>query len=227
MRAIILAAGKGERMRPLTLAKPKPLLEVCGTTLIEHHIINLKKAGITKIVINVCWLAQQIMQKLGSGNQYGVEIKYSFEGDEPLETGGGIFKALPLLNDKPFLVVNGDIKTDIDFANIITHDHSLAHLVLVNNPEHNKNGDFSIDSNAHLSSINNTDKFTYSGMGVYHPKLFESCQQGIFSVVPLLKQAMKNQLITGQLFNGKWDDIGTIDRLIEINLNCKNSTTMN
>ena len=118
MRAVILAAGKGERMRPLTLAKPKPLLEVCGTTLIEHHIINLKSAGFTRIIINVSWLAQQIIQKLGDGSQYGVKIRYSPEGDEPLETGGGLFNALPLIGNNPFLVVNADIKTDFDICRV-------------------------------------------------------------------------------------------------------------
>jgi MurNAc alpha-1-phosphate uridylyltransferase len=221
MQAMILAAGIGERMRPLTLVKPKPLLEVCGLTLIEHHIINLKKAGYTKLVINVCWLAQQIMQKLGNGNQYGVEIRYSFEGNQPLETGGGIFKALSLLDNNPFLVVNSDIKTDIDFRNIHYDDRYLAHLVLVNNPDHNLNGDFSLDKNKHLSSENTLNKHTYSGVGIYHPDLFNECKSGIYSVTPLLKKAMLSQKVTGQLHCGHWDDIGTIDRLIKINTECK------
>ncbi|HHL32504.1 MAG TPA: nucleotidyltransferase family protein, partial [Oceanospirillales bacterium] len=217
MRALILAAGKGERMRPLTLVKPKPLLEVCGTSLIEHHIINLKKAGFTELVINTSWLSQQILQKLGSGKQYGVKIRYSFEGPEPLETGGGMYKALPLLGDKPFLVVNGDIKTDFDFKRIKISHNSLAHLVLVNNPEHNLQGDFAIDEQHRLSFINSGDKFTYSGIGIYDPSLFSSCTAGTFSVIPLLKDAMQKQLISGELYQGAWDDIGTIDRLTKIN----------
>ncbi len=221
MQALILAAGKGERMRPLTLIKPKPLLEVCGTTLIEHHIINLKKAGIDNIVINVSWLAQQIMKKLGSGNQYGVKIRYSFEGDEPLETGGGIHKALSLLGDEPFLVVNGDIKTDIDFTSIKAAPDKLAHLVLVDNPPHNPNGDFHLHEMKLLSNIKSSGNKTYSGIGIYNPKLFEACQPGKFSVVPLLKQAMKKNLVSGQFYNGQWDDIGTIERLTNINSNCK------
>lgn len=221
MQALILAAGKGERMRPLTLVKPKPLLEVCGTTLIEHHIINLKNAGITDIVITVSWLAQQIMKKLGNGNQYGVKIRYSFEGDEPLETGGGIHKALILLKKAPFLVVNGDIKTDIDFTCIKPQPDKLAHLILVKNPNHNLGGDFSLDHDNLLSCQNSQMKKTYSGIGIFHPRLFESCQAGTFSVVPLLKNAMKDSLITGQLYRGKWDDIGTISRLTAINLDCK------
>ncbi|VAW37216.1 Nucleotidyl transferase possibly involved in threonylcarbamoyladenosine formation [hydrothermal vent metagenome] len=221
MRAMILAAGIGERMRPLTFIKPKPLLEVGGTSLIEHHIINLKKAGYNKIVINVSWLAQQIMQKLGDGSQYGVEIRYSSEGDEPLETGGGIYKALPLIGKQPFLVVNGDIKTDMDFNEIKYNHNSLAHLVLVKNPAHNLDGDFSLASDASLSFENTVDNcYTFSGIGIYHPRLFTNCNHGKFSVVPLLKQAMQQQLVTGQLFQGQWDDIGTIDRLIEININC-------
>jgi MurNAc alpha-1-phosphate uridylyltransferase len=223
MQAMILAAGLGERMRPLTLVKPKPLLEVCGTTLIEHHIINLQKAGFTKIIINVCWLAQQIMKKLGNGNQYGVEIRYSFEGSEPLETGGGIFKALSLLDDNSFLVVNADIKTDFDF-NTIEHDNdALAHLILVNNPLHNSKGDFHIDDNCVLSTNDSLAKHTYSGIGIYHPNLFKGCEHGKFSVVPLLKKAMLEQKVTGQIHKGQWDDIGTIERLIAINSRCKNS----
>ena len=221
MRALILAAGKGERMRPLTLVKPKPLLEVCGTTLIEHHIHNLKKAGIKHIVINTSWLAQQIMQKLGNGNQYGVEIRYSFEGSEPLETGGGMLKALPLLGNKPFLVVNGDIKTDINFSHIDNNIKTLAHLILVKNPKHNPSGDFTINSEKILSYQSSLDKYTYSGIGIYNPDLFSDCLAGKFSVVPLLKQAMKKNLVSGQVHHGQWNDIGTIERLTEINLNCK------
>lgn len=221
---MILAAGKGERMRPLTLVKPKPLLEVCGTTLIEHHIINLKLAGFDDIVINISWLGQQIMQKLGNGSQYGVKIRYSSEGSEPLETGGGIFRALSLLGKEPFLVVNGDVKTDFDFKSIECNNNSLAHLVMVNNPDHNPNGDFSIEHNNNLAFDNTDKRFTYSGIGIYHPNLFNNCKSGKFSVVPLLKNAMQKNLISGQLFEGKWDDIGNIDRLLEINKNCRKTT---
>lgn len=223
---MILAAGKGERMRPLTLVKPKPLLEVCGTTLIEHHIINLKKAGFDDIVINVCWLGQQIMQKLGSGNQYGVKIRYSPEGPDPLETGGGMLKALPLLGDDPFLVVNGDIRTDFDFGvfNDFSINNKLAHLVLVNNPEHNPNGDFSIDDNQELSFDLDAKKHTYSGIGIYHPRILDGVTDDIFSIVPLLKKGMQNKLISGLHYNGQWDDIGNIQRLVEINRNCKKSS---
>ena len=224
MRAVILAAGKGERMRPLTLAKPKPLLEVCGTTLIEHHIHNLKKAGFTKIIINVSWLAQQIMTKLGDGNQYGVEIRYSYEGNEPLETGGGLFKALPLIGNQPFLVVNADIKTDFDFSSLKNQSPELAHLIMIKNPEHNINGDFSIENNAFLSSNSSSKKHTYSGIGVYNPELFKECSHGKFSVVPLLKQAMLQNQVTGTLYQGQWDDIGNIERLIAINKNCNKSS---
>jgi MurNAc alpha-1-phosphate uridylyltransferase len=222
MKAVILAAGKGERMRPLTLVKPKPLLEVCGTTLIEHHIINLKNSGITEIIINVSWLAQQIMHKLGNGNNYGVKIKYSNEGSEPLETGGGLYNALDLIGKEPFLVVNADIKTDFDFSTITSEKllNKLAHLVLVNNPKHNLLGDFTINNKSTLSYNDNQSKFTYSGIGIYNPNLFEGCEHGIYSVVPLLKHAMNQNKITGQLYQGQWDDIGNIDRLIEINKNC-------
>lgn len=223
---MILAAGKGERMRPLTMVKPKPLLEVCGTTLIEHHIKNLKNAGFDDIVINVCWLAQQIMQKLGNGYQYGVKIRYSAENPEPLETGGGMLKALPLLGKEPFLVVNADIKTDYDFEQIhnIQLHNKLAHLILVNNPAHNPNGDFSLATGNFLSCNQQRPKYTYSGIGIYHPKLLQNCEVGRFSVVPLLKENMKKKLITGDLFTGKWDDIGCIERLLKINKNCKKSS---
>ncbi len=221
MRAMILAAGKGERMRPLTLIKPKPLLEVCGTTLIEHHINNLKTAGFDDIIINISWLGQQIMQKLGNGAQYGVKIRYSAEGQEPLETGGGMLKALPLLGDTPFLVVNGDIKTDIDFKKLRIQPGSLAHLTLVDNPKHNITGDFSILKSGQLDFQHNEKKYTYSGVGIYHPKLLEKCQIGVFSIVPLLKKAMAKGLVTGELHQGKWDDIGTIERLTAINKDCK------
>lgn len=223
MRAMILAAGKGERMRPLTLVKPKPLLEVCGTTLIEHHIINLKSAGFDDIVINISWLGQQIMQKLGNGDQYGVKIRYSPEGPEPLETGGGMLNALTLLGAEPFLVVNGDIKTDFDFTELKNYKlkNKLSHLILVKNPDHNLNGDFSIDKNKLLSFNQKTPKLTYSGIGIYHPKLFNNSKPGKYSVVPLLKEKMEEGLVSGKFYKGNWDDIGCIERLLKINKNCK------
>ncbi|HFC30116.1 MAG TPA: nucleotidyltransferase family protein [Oceanospirillales bacterium] len=217
MRALILAAGKGERMRPLTLFKPKPLLEVCGIPLIEYHIINLKKAGFKQIVVNVSWLAQQIMQRLGNGSQFGVEIRYSYEGEKPLETGGGMLKALPLLNNEAFLVVNGDIFTDFDFSEISIQDDKLAHLVLVKNPAHNPNGDFALTEDNLLTNNNSQQKLTYSGIGIYHPKLFKEAQAGKFSVIPLVKQAIAKNLVSGQIHQQQWDDIGTIERLTAIN----------
>ncbi len=218
---MILAAGKGERMRPLTLVKPKPLLEVAGITLIEHHLIKLKKAGFQRVVINISWLGQQIMQKLGNGEQYGLEIRYSSEGPEPLETGGGILKALPLIGDQPFLVINGDVKTDFNFNSLRDKAiDTLAHLVLVNNPNHNPHGDFCIDDNDRLG-INSNPKYTYSGIGIYSPALFKNAKPGIFSVTPLIKAAIKELYISGQYYKGQWDDIGTIERLTEINIRCK------
>ncbi len=229
MQVLILAAGKGERMRPLTLVKPKPLLEVFGTSLIEHHIINLQQAGFKDIVINISWLAQQIMTKLGNGSQYGVKIRYSFEGDEPLETGGGMLKALALLEEEPFLVVNGDIFTDFEFSRIQYSADILAHLVLVNNPEHNPKGDFTLLQNKRLSTQTSEQasepaskqKLTYSGIGIYHPKLLQDAKPGKFSIVPFLKRAMDKNLVTGQHHKGNWDDIGTIQRLTQINIKPK------
>ena len=211
MRAMILAAGRGERMRPLTDKTPKPLLKVAGQCLIEYHIKHLVAAGFTEIVINHAYLGEQIERTLGDGQRYGAELHYSAEG-VALETGGGIFKALPLLGNTPFLVINGDVWCDYPFnnlRNILTTE--LVHLILVNNPEHNPKGDFCLVNNR----VNNESepRLTYSGIGVYHPDFFKDCQAGRFQLAPLLINAMKTGLVSGEHYNGQWIDIGTPERL--------------
>ena len=177
MRAMILAAGKGERMRPLTLHTPKPLIPVAGVPLIEYHLRALAQAGVTEVVINHAWLGDKIEAHLGDGARFGVHIVYSKES-QPLETGGGIYKALPLLGHEPFIVVNGDVFTDYDFAALQKPLQDLAHLVLINNPEHHLEGDFSLEDGRVLAPAAET--LTYSGIAVLHPELFLDCQAGAF-----------------------------------------------
>lgn len=212
MKAMILAAGKGERMRPLTLHTPKPLLPVAGKALIEYHIEALAAAGITELVINHAWLGQQVEQALGDGDRYGVRIAYSAES-EPLETGGGIFKALPLLGDEPFIVVNGDVWTDYDFSLLHGHADCLAHLVLVDNPPHHPQGDFSLASGK--VSEGGDSRLTYSGISILHPRLFAGCSAGAFALAPLLRTAMGQGQVGGEHFAGRWLDVGTVERLAE------------
>ena len=213
MKAMILAAGRGERMRPLTDSCPKPLLEVGGHRLIEYHIRGLVSSGITNIVINHAYLGNQIEAYLGDGSRYDAQILYSPE-TEALETGGGIFKALPLLGDSPFALVNGDVWTDFDFADLPAEINSVAHLVMIANPEHNPIGDFSLDDKLlHQSGEN---KLTYSGIGVYHPDLFAECSAGRFPLAPLLKNAMDKNKISGEYFSGAWVDVGTPERLRDL-----------
>ncbi len=214
MRAMILAAGRGERMRPLTDTCPKPLLKVGKKCLIEYHIQNLVAAGFTDIVINHAYLGEQIERTLGTGQQYGAQLYYSPEGTA-LETGGGIFNALPLLGNSPFLVVNGDVWCDYNFNQIPKSLTGLAHLILINNPEHNLKGDFHLQDNKVYSEA--TPRLTFSGIGVYHPDLFMNSTAGRFSLVPLLINAMKMGKVTGEHYQGEWLDIGTPQRLEELN----------
>ncbi len=214
MKAMILAAGKGERLRPLTLHTPKPLVRAGGVPLIEYHLRALKAAGFAQVVINHAWLGQQIEDYLGDGRRLGLSIRYSPEG-EPLETGGGIFQALPLLGDEPFLVVNGDIWTDCDFAALNRPMTSLAHLVLVDNPLHNPAGDFAL-VNGQVRDDASLPRLTYSGIAVLHPQLFAACRSGAFKLAPLLRDAMATGLVSGEHFTGRWVDVGTHERLAEI-----------
>lgn len=214
MKAMILAAGKGERMRPLTLHTPKPLVRAAGVPLIEYHLRALQTAGITDLVINHAWLGQQIEDHLGDGKALGLNIQYSPEG-EPLETGGGIFRALPLLGDQPFLVVNGDIWTDCDFAFLKRPIGGLAHLVLVDNPEHHPDGDFAL-VNGQVCDDASLTRLTYSGIAVLHPDLFSGCSDGPFKLAPLLRAAIADGQVTGEHFTGRWVDVGTLERLAEV-----------
>jgi N-acetyl-alpha-D-muramate 1-phosphate uridylyltransferase len=214
MKAMILAAGKGERMRPLTLHTPKPLVPVAGQPLIEYHLRALAAAGFTEVVINHAWLGQQIEDHLGDGSRFGLRIRYSAEG-EPLETGGGIFKALPLLGDEPFALINGDVWTDYDFSLLRAPLRGLAHLVLVDNPGHHGRGDFRLSEGQVIDGDEAPGTLTFSGLSVLHPALFEGCQAGAFKLAPLLRQAMASGRVSGEHYRGHWVDVGTLERLAE------------
>lgn len=215
MKAMILAAGKGERMRPLTLTTPKPLVRVGGVPLIEYHLRALAAAGFSEVVINHAWLGQQIEDYLGDGSRYGLSIQYSPEG-EPLETGGGIFRALPLLGDDAFVVVNGDIWTDYDFTSLRQPIAGLAHLVLADNPAHHPTGDFSLVDGQVRDGQPGAQTLTYSGIAVLHPKLFAACADGAFKLAPLLRDAMAQGQVSGERLLGHWVDVGTHERLAEV-----------
>ncbi|MCX8050059.1 MAG: nucleotidyltransferase family protein [Methylohalobius sp.] len=210
MRAMILAAGRGERLRPLTDTMPKPLLQVGGKALIVRLIERLAAAGFGELVINLGYRGRQIEEALGNGRAFGVSIVYSREPEEALETGGGIFQALPHLSD-PFLVVNGDIATDFPFAALPKKISGLAHLVLVPNPAHHLQGDFAWrDGQVQLEG---ETRYTFAGIGVYRPALFADCQPGRFPLAPILRRAIAQGQVSGQPYLGFWSDIGTLDRL--------------
>jgi N-acetyl-alpha-D-muramate 1-phosphate uridylyltransferase len=211
MKAMVLAAGRGERMRPITDTLPKPLVPVAGKPLIGYHLERLAHVGITEVVINLSWLGERISSALGSGRDYGLSITYSEEGPVPLETGGGIFKALPLLGPRPFLVVNGDTWSDIDYGHLALEDGATGRIVLVPNPTHNTRGDFGIDGD--LVVEGDADRFTYSGVGVYRPEFFEGCSPGRFPMLPLLKRAIAARVLKGEVHRGEWCDVGTPQRL--------------
>ena len=215
MKAMLLAAGRGERLRPLTDSTPKPLLEVRGEPLIGWHLRALARAGVRDAVINLAWLGAQISARIGDGARYGLRVQYSEEPEGALETGGGIFQALPLLGPGPFLVVNGDTYADIDFAKLAIASHELAHLVLVRNPAHHPQGDFALrDGVVHPQG---GPRYTYSGIGVYRPELFARCRHGRFPLLPLLQAAIAAQALGGELHAGEWTDVGTVERLAALN----------
>lgn len=213
MKAMILAAGRGERMLPLTDHKPKPLLKIGNSSLIEHQIHRLKNAGYVDIIINIAWLGEQIKQTLGDGRELKVNIQYSDEGEAALETGGGIFKALPLLGNDYFLVVNSDIWCNHLLSPPQIKNNPLAHLILVDNPEHNSQGDFALDSGL---VKNSNPQLTFSGIGWYHPDLFSGCKPGKFPLAPLLREAAEQNRVSGEYYQGEWQDIGTPERLQQI-----------
>jgi MurNAc alpha-1-phosphate uridylyltransferase len=213
---MILAAGRGERMRPLTDNLPKPLLKVVGKMLIEYHLEKLKAAKITDVVINYAWLGEKIEQALGDGSRYGLTIQYSSEV-EALETAGGIINALPLLrgvNDEaePFVVINGDIFCDYELSNLPFSPAKLAHLVLVNNPSHHLEGDFVLTNSGLVEQVGE-NKQTFSGIGIYHPDLFKGYANGKLALGPILRKAMEKKQVTGESHQGIWRDIGTPERL--------------
>lgn len=223
---MILAAGRGERMRPLTDNLPKPLLKVGGKMLIEYHLEKLKAANITDVIINHAWLGSKIEKALGDGSHYGLNIQYSAEG-EALETAGGILNALPLLTgtdnkSEAFIVINGDVFCDYDIANLPVSLSGLAHLVLVNNPEHNPEGDFVITKSGIVEQAGK-NKLTFSGIGIYHPDLFNDYPNGKLALAPVLRKAMEQQLVSGEIYQGVWHDIGTPERLSELDLYLKNN----
>jgi N-acetyl-alpha-D-muramate 1-phosphate uridylyltransferase len=218
MKAMILAAGHGTRMRPLTDHTPKPLLEAGGKPLIVWHIEKLARAGFRDIVINLAWLGWKIPAALGDGSRWSVALHYSDEQQEgALETAGGIVKALPLLGDEPFLVVNGDVWCDYPCQPYALAEHDLAHLVLVNNPTHNLQGDFALNGKRVAST--GEPRYTFSGIGYYRPELFAGLPQGKHPLAPLLRNAMLAGQVSGECFNGDWRDIGTPERLAELDQN--------
>ncbi|GAB2496151.1 N-acetylmuramate alpha-1-phosphate uridylyltransferase MurU [Arenimonas alkanexedens] len=224
MRALIFAAGKGERMRPLTEHTPKPLLKVRGKPLIEWHLERLAAAGVSEVVINIAWLAECFEPALGDGARWGLRLHYSNEGAEPLETGGGMLHALPRLGDAPFLVVNGDIWCDFDFARLPREPRGLAHLVMVDNPAHHPRGDFALDADGRLHA-EGEPRLTFAGIGVYRPALLAGWRDVIgpapgteltpprFKLAPLLSAAMARGSVDGSHHRGDWTDVGTPERL--------------
>ncbi|HVC29991.1 MAG TPA: nucleotidyltransferase family protein [Steroidobacteraceae bacterium] len=211
-RAMLLAAGRGERLRPITDTLPKPLVEIAGKPLIVYHVEALASAQIRDIVVNLSWLGEKIRAALGDGRRYGVRIAYSEEGPEPLETGGGIHRALPLLGPEPFLVVNADIWTDLDFRAVPALEESAdARLMLAPNPQHHPRGDFGLEGD--LVVERDAAAFTYTGIGVYRPELFRDCGPGKFPLLPLLKRAIAARRLRGAVYRGEWLDVGSPDRL--------------
>lgn len=240
MKALIFAAGLGERMRPLTDTAPKPLLVVGGKPLIVWHLERLAAAGIREIVVNTSWLAQRFPETLGDGSDFGVRIEYTYEGPTPLETGGGMWNALPLLghlriSDEPFVAVNGDIWTDYDFVRLPREPAGDAHLVLVDNPEHHPAGDFVLLGGGRVRSSapppeeridgDAGTRLTFAGIGVYRPTLFDDWRRIVgdtpgtrekpprFKLAPLLRAAMGRDAVTGHRHEGRWTDVGTPERL--------------
>ncbi len=228
MKAMILAAGRGERMRPLTDSCPKPLLAAGGKPLIAWHIEHLAAAGITELVINHAHLGQMIEDTLGDGSAFGVHIRYSPEGSA-LETAGGIARALPLLGDAPFLVVNGDVFCDADFAGLRRAAEELnpvrcAHLLLVANPEHNPDGDFGLTPDGRVHE-GEGERLTFSGLGAYHPALFAGLSPDApAKLAPLLRAAMARNRVSGARLLGRWVDVGTPQRLAELDASLRHAS---
>ncbi len=228
MKALVFAAGLGERMRPLTDHTPKPLIEAGGKPLIVWHLEKLAALGVQEVVVNTSWLADHFPLTLGDGARWGLRIHYLYEGDTPLETGGGMLNARPLLGEAPFLLVNGDIWTDFDFAGLPREPRGLAHLVMVDPPGYATHGDFALDAEGHVRH-DRARRLTYAGIGLYRPALLDDWAQHVdehagvvadgkprFRLAPLLRAHMDSDLITGQHHDGRWTDVGTPGRLAEL-----------
>ena len=212
---MILAAGRGERLRPLTDSTPKPLLRVRGRPLIERHVLALAQVGIRRIVINLSWLGAQIREYLGEGERYGVTFIYSEEPPRALETGGGIFRALRALSPGPFAVVNGDVYTDFPFETLALAPDRDAHLVLVPNPPQHREGDFGLDQGLALAAAGR--RYTFSGIALYRSAFFAGCTDGVFPLRPLLERCMAAGRCSAELYTGEWQDVGTLLRLQALN----------
>lgn len=210
MRAMILAAGRGERMGLLTAHTPKPLLRVGNQYLIEYSLQTLMKANIKEVVINICYLGEQIKEALGNGERYGIHIEYS-EEVEALETGGGIFQALPLLGKEPFIVLSADVITDYSLQKLPKNPQGLAHLVLVDNPPYHANGDFCLKEGKIYCGEKST--LTFSNIGIYRPEFFADCQPGKFRLGSLFREKIKEDALTGEHYSGQWHNMGTPDDL--------------
>lgn len=211
-KAMLLAAGRGERLRPLTDGMPKPLLRVGERSLIEHNLIQLRAAGIEEVVVNVFYHAKQIIEAIGDGSRFGLKVTFSFESEELLGTGGGVFQALEFLGNEPFILLSSDIWTDYPFEKLSLPNYQVAHLVMVNNPYFHPEGDYALlDSN--LLSAAQGAKLTYSSISVIHPRLFDGYQAGVFQLAPLFVHAMEQKLITGELYEGQWFNVGTVEEL--------------
>ncbi len=213
MKAMVLAAGRGERLRPLTDTTPKSLVEVRGQSLLERHLENIRRAGIEDVVINLGWLGEKIVDRIGAGSDYGMNVVYSDETDNVLETGGGIHKALPLLGSDPFLVVNADIHTDMPVPDVSLPGEDMGHLVLVPSPRYREGGDFDLENGRIRSG--ELQALTFSGVAVYRPEFFAGCEAGRFSIVPMLRRAADEDLLGGSIYQGHWADVGTPERLAE------------
>jgi MurNAc alpha-1-phosphate uridylyltransferase len=215
VKAMILAAGKGERMLPLTKETPKPLLQIGDKSLIQYHIEALAEASVSEIIINTGRFGEKIEKVFGNGKEYGVNIRYSHEGSEPLGTGGGVLNALPLLGSSPFILINGDIYTNFNFSSLNSHTDNLAHIILVDNPAHNSNGDFTL----HGGLVGEKDKImlTFGGIGVYQPRFFYDGDKQMISFIPALRRVINQKKVTGEHYQGKWHDVGTPERLRSVN----------
>jgi len=214
MKAMILAAGRGVRMKPLTDSVPKPLVRIHGKPLIQYHIEALKQAGITDIVINVSYMAGRVKGYLEHGQRFGVNIQYSPE-KQPLEMAGGIIQALPLLGNEPFIVVSADIWTEYDYAALPKNPTGMAHIVLVDNPPDHPQGDFGLRDNIVLETADK--RYTFGGIGVYRPELFDGLESSVMTIGPIFREAIPKKLITGEVFNGRWHNVGSLQQVKALN----------